>query len=393
MKTALYTIFRCTNYGALLQAYALAEVLRKICGEENVDVLNHRMDPRDNHLLGKITNPNTPWFQRWRNKRKAKTRYISPELFELRRTKTIDFINKMIRPTTHLYNSPEELRDIPRYKTVVVGSDQIWNPILNHDFGTNQYLCERLPEDQRRVAYAASFGVASIPDASKARYAAALKRFDAITVREKTGAEICEELIGKCPEVVLDPTMLLSADEWRDAAQGCVTYEGDYIAAYWVRTLTQADIDAIAKMAGRKSMKVLLMSAGPMPKLALPECIKPVIDAGPLDFVSIIANSSAAITDSFHGLVFSLIFEKPFLAVADLQSSRSNASRLIDICQAVGIVNAVKDINSFQNGLEIWLSAPLPNCRDSCICLANNSRQTLGILVSWISYESKGAGT
>ena len=74
MKIALYTIFRCTNYGAVLQACALARTLRRMLGEDSVDVINHLMDPRDNHLLGKITNPNTPWLQRWRNRRKFAAR-------------------------------------------------------------------------------------------------------------------------------------------------------------------------------------------------------------------------------------------------------------------------------------------------------------------------------
>ena len=125
MKTALYTIFRCTNYGAVLQAFALARVMRSMLGEDGVDVINHRMDPRDTHLLGKITNPNTPWFQRWRNRRKFAARYFRSDLFEARRAKTIRLIEEHIRPTTRLYNRPEELREMPAYSTVVVGSDQI----------------------------------------------------------------------------------------------------------------------------------------------------------------------------------------------------------------------------------------------------------------------------
>ena len=112
-KAALYTIFRCTNYGAVLQAFALARTMRGILGEDSVDVVNHRMDPRDTHLLGKITNPNTPWFQRWRNRRKFAARYFRPDLFEARRAKTVALIAQEVRPTERLYASPDELRGIP----------------------------------------------------------------------------------------------------------------------------------------------------------------------------------------------------------------------------------------------------------------------------------------
>ena len=359
MKIALYTIFRCTNYGALLQAYALAKVLRRICGEDSVDVLNHRMDPRDNHLLGKISNPSTPWFQRWRNRRKAAKRYVSPDLFEVRRQKTVQFIDEEIRPTKHLYKTPFEMREMPAYKIVVVGSDQIWNPVLNHDFGMNQYLAECLPENQKRVAYAASFGVSELPPEFLCRYAAALRRFGKITVREKTGAKICESLLGASPEVVLDPTMLLAADEWSVAAGADgVQLDGDYLAAYWVRRITQADVDAMARLAKEKAMRVRLMSAGPLPKLSFPDCIIPAVDAGPLEFVRILSRSSAVVTDSFHGLQFSFIFRKPFLAVADLCSSGSNASRLVDFCGDFGIVGGVKDIGAFASGAAVGFSDP-----------------------------------
>ena len=350
MKTALYTIFRCTNYGAVLQAFALARVMRSMLGEDGVDVINHRMDPRDTHLLGKITNPNTPWFQRWRNRRKFAARYFRSDLFEARRAKTIRLIEEHIRPTTRLYNRPEELREMPAYSTVVVGSDQIWNPGLNHDFGRNQYLATDLPEGQDRVAYAASFGVSEIPESFRGEYAAALGRFRRITVREETGAAICESLLGTRPPVVLDPTMLLTAEEWLAAAarRNAHTGEDPFAAAYWVRTVTQSDVNALAAFSYRSGMPVRLMSAGPLPKLDFPAGVVPFVDADPFDFVGAIAGSNAVVTDSFHGLQFSTIFRKPFLALGEISNPRSNASRLVDFCRRYGLAGGAHDIEAFR---------------------------------------------
>ena len=351
-KIALYTIFRCTNYGAVLQAHALAKMLRAMLGEESIDVLNHRMDPRDTHLLGKITNPDTPWFQRWRNRRKFAARYFRPDLFEARRAKTIRLIEEHIRPTARLYKRPEELREMPAYSTVVVGSDQIWNPGLNHDFGRNQYLATDLPEGQDRVAYAASFGVSEIPESFRGEYASALGRFRRITVREETGAAICESLLGRRPPVVLDPTMLLSADEWRAAVarRGASAAEKPYAAAYWVRSVTQADVDALAAFSRASGLAVRLMSAGPLAKLAFPEEVVPYVDADPFDFVSAVADSSAVVTDSFHGLQFAVHFRRPFAALGDISNTKSNASRLVDFCMRFGLGGGVHDINEFRSG-------------------------------------------
>ena len=381
MKIALYTIFRCTNYGAVLQAYALARVLRGILGEDAVDVINHRMDPRDNHLLGKITNPNTPWFQRWRNKRKFAARYFHPELFERRRHKTIQLIENFIRPTKKLYKNPKELRGLSPlsngglspYNTVVVGSDQIWNPSLNHDFGHNQYLGTDLPDKQDRVAYAASFGVSELPEEYRDEYRAALSKFRIITVREESGVKICEDLLstngdspqgvakGDSPQVVLDPTLLLTADDWRmvvgtvpDRSMGTVPkgVSGRYMAAYWVRTLTEADVAALGRIARDMAAPICLMSAGPLPKFRFPPEVAPYIDADPFDFVRTLSGATAVVTDSFHGLQFATLFKKTFLALGNISDPKSNASRLVDFCARYGLSDGVQDIEAFRVGTE-----------------------------------------
>ena len=348
MKIALYTIFRCTNYGAVLQAYALARILREMLGEDSVDVINHRMDPRDNHLLGKVSNPNTPWFQRWRNRRKFAARYFRPDLFEVRRQRTIDLIGTQIRPTERICVRPQEFRNLPPYATVVVGSDQVWNPGLNHDFGFNPYLADELPKGQDRVAYAASFGVAELPEPCREAYRTALSRFRKITVREESGAAICRTLLGTRPDVVLDPTLLLSADTWLSAVGG--KQRPCSLAAYWVRTLTQRDVEALAQVARRARASIRLMSAGPMPKMTLPPEIEPSVDADPFDFVRALADSSAVVTDSFHGLQFATLFRKPFVALGELSDPRSNASRLVDFGARYGLSGGVHDIESFRSG-------------------------------------------
>jgi len=352
VRIALYTIFRCTNYGAVLQAYALARTLRAICGDGEVDVINHRMDPRDTHLLGKITNPNTPWFQRWRNRRKFAARYFRPDLFESRRAKTIRIIAELIRPTERLYTSPRELGSLPPYATVVVGSDQVWNPILNHDFGCNPYLGGCFPEAQDRVAYAASFGVSEIPEACREEYRAALSRFRAITVREESGAAICRNLLsahGESPQVVLDPTLLLSAEDWRGVAGGVSSdASGRYIAAYWVRMIAGEDVAALARLAKLTGVPVRLMSAGPLPKLDFPNGVAPYVEADPLDFVRTISNADSVVTDSFHGLQFATLFRRPFLALGDIDGAMSNASRLVDFCRRYGLSGGVQDIGAFR---------------------------------------------
>ena len=356
MKIALYTIFRCTNYGAVLQAYALARILRGLAGEDGVDVINHCMDPRDNHLLGKVSNPNTPWYQRWRNRRKFAARDLQPEQFEERRRRTMLLIEELVRPTAKLYRNPRELRGLPPYATVVVGSDQVWHPALNLDFGHNPYLGDDLPEGQDRVAYAASFGVAALPSAQETAYRTALRRFRRITVREESGATICERLLGARPEVVLDPTLLLTAADWREltavrTADASKT-PPPHLTAYWVRTLTPADAEALGRIARARALPVHLFSAGPLPKMALPPGIEPQLAADPLDFVRAVSEATAVVTDSFHGLQFSAVFGRPFIALGMLDEPGGNVSRLQDFCRRYGADGGVHDLTDFRTGAE-----------------------------------------
>lgn len=393
MKIGLYTIFRCTNYGAVLQAYALSRVLRRKFGEMAVDVINHLMDPRDNHLLGKITNPDTPWFQRWRNKRKFASRYYRPDLFERRRQKTVCLIEKSIRPVTRLYRSPSELRDLPRYDTVVVGSDQIWNPVLNHDFGCNQYLATYLPESQDRIAYAASFGVSELPDEFRVSYREAIGKFRAVSVREASGARICSSLIGEEPPVVLDPTMLLTADDWLPVVGNSARASGAFYAAYWVRTVQQSDVDALSRIAAAHGFPVHLMSAGPLPKLRFPQNVVPYVDADPFDFVRTIATSEGVVTDSFHGLQFATIFGKPLIALADLQDPCSNASRLVDFCRMQGVDNAVADIGAFRKTSKdipvfVSMSGDMFDLREASMAYLDNAVRRSGTCVTEVAEQS-----
>lgn len=362
MRIGLFTIFRCVNYGAVLQALALKHVLSRQFPDASVEIINHLMDPRDNHLLGKVTNPNTPWFQRWRNKQKFQKKFYRSDLFEVRRAKTVRLIEKVLQPTEELFTNPEALATLSPYDVVVVGSDQVWNPELNHDFPINQYLCTTFPEKQRRVSYAASFGVGELPDEVKPVYRDALSKFTLITVREETGAKICEMLSGSCPPVVLDPTMLLDAAEWRTLTASLrsepVTDAGNYLFAYWVRTPIQADIDALAVYAQQAGMPIRLTVAGQLPKLNFPAMVLPQVDADPIDLVRLLDASAGVITDSFHGLQFSVNLSKPVLALGDLSNPHSKASRLVDFCARCGLTGACAELCDFRSGNLIPLSPP-----------------------------------
>ena len=127
---------------------------------------------------------------------------------------------------------------------------------------------------------------------------------------------------------------------------------GRYVAAYWVRTLTEADVTALGRIARDRTAPICLMSAGPLPKLQFPSEVAPYIDADPFDFVRTLSGATAVVTDSFHGLQFATLFKKPFLALGNISDPKSNASRLVDFCARYGLSGGIQDIEAFRVGTE-----------------------------------------
>lgn len=156
MKIGLLTFHRQLNYGGVLQALALRDTLAELSSDE-VETIDLWMNPRDTPLLGKVRNPNLPLYARLRNWWRARRRPFGRKAFELRREKTIRLLHGRLHLSAEQYRTSEDLRRLPAYETVVVGSDQVWNYDLVRAFPTNPWLTAEFPEGQDRIAYAASF--------------------------------------------------------------------------------------------------------------------------------------------------------------------------------------------------------------------------------------------
>lgn len=188
------------------------------------------------------------------------------------------------------------------YDYFIAGSDQIWNPIF--DFNSSR---EFLPfaKPKQRIAYAASIGLEHLPKEYHEMYKTALEEFHRISMREYAGAQIVYALIKKEAPVVLDPTMLLSDAEWLNAVKRFkVKVDNKYIVKYFLGIQDDTYDKYIQDYANSKGYLVI-------------DIMQPSNDlkgkVGPGEFVNLIANSRGVFTDSFHGTVFSIIFQRPFV--------------------------------------------------------------------------------
>ena len=322
-KVGIVTILKVNNYGAELQAYATQEFLKSMGYEaEIIDYLFYKNPQHKRTRLSK------PLFAFPLKKRVAE--FVYPLLSDLRnisngktlarrknRFENFHRLNTSMSPT---YRSIDELYDAEMdYDVYLTGSDQVWNPGIYTSIAP--YFLDFAPKGCRRVAYASSFGVSQIPTDIIPCYNKYLSSYDAIGVREKNGVDLVKDISGKNAQWVLDPTLLLSKDEWQKVALP-IDVPKEYILIY---ELTPCGyIKQLAEHIGKeKHLNIVRVckNANKEDK----DGILNITDAGPAEFLYLFANASMVITNSFHGTAFSINFQRPFYTV--LPKRKQNNSR------------------------------------------------------------------
>lgn len=278
LKVAIITIISY-NYGNRLQNYALQEILRKL----NVQV------------------ETIPVEQKYNLKGKIKLRIKAMVAPALKRYSGVcwDLFDQNIRWSKYMAVTDGVGA---QYDYFIAGSDQIWNPIFECN-SDREFLV--FTTDEKKIAYAASVGLDELPYNVTDKYKKYISTFKAISVREKSAADIIEKLGCVRPEVVLDPTMLLPEEQWKVVInQSKLKIKKRYVVAYFLGIRT-AEFDAYILQ------KATEMNAELIDIMKLPFDEKNKI--GPAEFVSLLNYSEAVFTDSFHGTVFSILFHKPFI--------------------------------------------------------------------------------
>ena len=328
MKIAIVTLPLHTNYGGLLQAYALKTLLEEM-GHE-VTVLD---------LAGKVFFPKPSKALFVYMKRaliKALKGNAAPEVFREFRLKSeypvissciSEFTDKYIRP--RVLNSYSELKESD-YEAFVVGSDQVWRPEYFRPV-QEAFLRFAADWDVKRVAYAASFGT----DELEYEYtlleecSGLLAKFDAVSVRELSGVKMCDEWFD-CEHAVhvLDPVMMLPVADYEAIA--CKEMEKSPKGGVLTYILDKSDVKtAVAGFVSRATgMEIHDVSVYPKEStIPLEQRIVPSMEK----WLSAFLNASFVVTDSFHGCVLSIMFHKPFLVVGNKARGMSRIDSLLGL--------------------------------------------------------------
>ena len=331
MKIGILTLPLHTNYGGILQAYALQTVLERM-GHE-VKVINRNTDY-------KLPLWKTPLVY---SKRIIKNilGYKIPLFYEQKLIKEQPIIrqntDRFIQRYIHTLNV-DNYTDLKAedFDAVVVGSDQVWNPRIPIAHGP--FFLDFAPPKSPRVSYASSFGVDHLPEQAEPYFRKWLAPFSAISVREQKGVEIVRQLTGKEAEHVLDPTLLLTAAEW-DCIAAKTQPRDHYLLLYDL--LPSAKIIQFAKeVASHLNLKIyrICRDSGTKQEIGITQ----FPTAGPQDFLTLFKNSSYIVTNSFHGMVFSILFEKEFRVL--IPETMKNGGRISSLLQLLQLEqNAIKE--------------------------------------------------
>ncbi len=195
-------------------------------------------------------------------------------------------------------NIPDNLDELFDY--YIVGSDQVWNP----SYLSKLYFLPFAPKE-KKIAFSASFGVSKIPEHMAELYKKHLADFPFISVREYEGADLVRRLIGREVPVLVDPTMLFDAKDWMEIAKTPQKVPNkDYILTYFLGNKSKEMRDFLSYLQRYCNLDIVKLND-------LKDPTKYVIS--PSEFIFYFANSKIVLTDSFHGVVFSILFKKPFI--------------------------------------------------------------------------------
>lgn len=313
-KIATITFHASYNFGSVLQAYALQEYVKKIIPSSQYEIINLRTNFQKEKYRTPFEKKNIKSIIKRiiliREKKSIQTKNI---LFE-------KFINEKLNITKE-FNSLDDLKKANfTYDYYISGSDQIWN-LKAPDFDWANYL--EFVKKGKKISYAASFGPSSQnwSDGQKNRVKENLLKYDNISVREQGSFDNVKNLIGKEPSINIDPTFLLNKDSWRKIISGEKILKEDYILLYDLKQKKET-FEIAGKVSKILSLPVVIINGDI--KSHIKRNFKHYYRCGPCEILNLISNAKLVLSTSFHGNVFSIIFEKPFFSINGLEDFRIN---------------------------------------------------------------------
>ena len=299
MKVAIITMHAARNYGAVLQTYALQYYLEKMGNE--VEIIDYRLPNQS--TKGYLFNVNSKFKKNPITKLAylAKTlypKYITTRLFR-------DFQKRRLKLSCPVTLDEKKRWKFPSADIYCSGSDQIWNPRANGGFNS-AYFFDGVTG--KKISYASSIGINDLTDEEEQIIKENLRDYSSISIRELSSIPILKKL-GYQAVCVIDPTLLLKKEEWECFSDGELEEE-PYLLVYYFGN-AKSILSTANQIAHKRGLRVRRISVG-FEKYTDDDVIEKFIT--PERFVLLFLNASYVVTNSFHGTIFSINFEKQFLS-------------------------------------------------------------------------------
>lgn len=342
------------NYGQLLQCYALQTFLKRLGFDAFLIRYDPKLDKKEVDFPKSI---------------ETRMKHCSMKIHNMAR-RFGSFRRNYISSTKKRYSYEDLKNNPPKADAYICGSDQIWNSKFIDDI--NAFILDFGPSSVKRISYAASFG-GKILDADYIETVSkALQRFDVVTVRENDGIEKCKTLGRDDAFCVPDPTLLLPVDQYpiKDPKGG---NRNKYIFLYLLNT--DFDLNAEDVYAFAKAHDLSIVSVDNRRRIRIYPRVFPTIS----EWLGYIKNAEYVVTNSFHGTVFSILFNKQFIAIPMKGHSSKQNSRLDTLLGKHRIGNRItSDLGMLEENIDYDpINAGIAREREEIAALVSGWQETL----------------
>ena len=336
MKVGLITFHGSYNHGSMLQSYAALRTVEKL--GHDCEIINFRMKSQKEYYALYQTKYGAMRFFRGilllpfhcaRKERMGKFEEFFSSFF------------KLSGRELETYDDLKEVSDT--YDVYMSGSDQIWSNLIPEFVGsktdyTGVYFLDFVRKGIKKISFSPSVGEVSFESLEKKK--SLLIEYSSISTREEEGLQMLEAITGKHVEPLLDPTFMLTGDEWREIETKEPPVKGKYIFLYTLRGIRPGLKWArhLKKLGKRLGLRVVSVSPF-FPVIGITN----LINVGPKDFLSLIDNAELVFTDSFHGTAFSINLNKPFYS---FNKSGGRDARKVGVMAKLGLSD--RGLTSFE---------------------------------------------
>lgn len=321
MRIAIVTLPLHTNYGGILQCYALQTVLERM--GHNVQVLTKPQYGRSYYIIY----PLAVCKRLLKRFLLGKDVAIFKAPHQIVRQHTDRFIHKYI----HQYKKRVWTSKMAsRFDAIIVGSDQVWRPAYFQPI-EEAFLSFLGNSDIKRVAYAASFGVNNCDEYTPEQLKVCsqlLQKFNAVSVRDSSGIPLCREYFDVNAEQMLDPTLLLDADDYRILIRNGKTEQSAGNMLVYMLDKSEEKLALVNRVADDKGLIPFWLDSPDEQREDLP--LKKRIKMSVEQWLRSFDGAEFVLTDSFHGCIFSIIFQKQFVVMGNKNRGLSRFTSLLE---------------------------------------------------------------